>query len=1593
MISYRSAYFVFLVVVQLWAHPLSCAHAFGMSKNNHPGSDDTLHSAWFSATASSLNPERGVPVESAYNLKTVSSAHHVAAEPTLPVRFRAIVTSTPAPALGESQLKDVSRFLQKEMLATRVIVSVAAKHVRARVAVIRGGFMSDCSDAGQGEYRAQLGAALGLSAADVLVLLCVVQQDEAFVQDPRGQAAPRGCGDAQGDTLPAALMLETSLRLPPTANESAVQAALAALPNGNTALHGLCVPCVSYMPPVSISLEIVLYSGAGGNAENADSPALPRLGGPGAAAAAAAAAGLRGAAVARTSGAVVHELAGELQHAIATSLGVPLDQDLNSREGDCALTFDPLDPAAEAQAQQVPSLEVPRNVASSSGPNTGPEPELLGNQEAAALTAAAASLINSTAGDSAAAAAAAAVSVSGDLPTTASKPPSYHQVVQPAALLLVPRMAISGPSLDGNEDGRRGGSDGGGGGSLDGPYPANPGGGGGGGDRSTSMTSQADESRSAAAGVVVVAAANSPRGADTASSPPPQGSPSAPSAPDRLSLAPLPYTDDVSAVSYGGVAAEMEDVDEEALSRVYQGDGTSGGADSSGTGGGDGGGGGGLLARVFSRKSRGPASGGALERLGRLAKAPSSRRTFSGAPMGPSAARYIIPGGDGGSGQSPSVSEETAAAAAAAAASTARRRRNPRRDRRGSPVSARIAPSVSTRSLQRRLGPHGGGIVQDAEELSMVAKKWRTPPPMARRKRFSDMGGVDSGAWGQRAAAVGGGVIGFPGEPPGGPLSRTTGQPLSPQVPTRKKPQLSSPRNHRAGLPTFAPSPLATPRTQAVLPSRDGSETSGIVMTTGATRNTLLIAGPALPSAAPPAVAVAAVAAVQTQVTHGSLSPSRGHVASGFVGEGKMDGQDAQERVPRLSGNLREWPSSPYSDTLAGGGGGGGRDALGRAASRAVSVNAIGSAAAAAAATPGSGGASTTATVTGRTIDRRTSGWMDMNVHVTLSASKSNTGSSSSTGAGSRTVQLREFENSSALIPRSDCPRRSFGNGEVSYNGGGDVSGPRAPGGAAAVGVSALTASALQGREALTSPSGFRTTRGSTAPGCSGSGRSPLSRCATADGSGLADMTAVAAAAAATAFTDDSQAARRRHMSSAPTAAAATTVGQDSNDSEAHRDRADGDRGVAVAVAEPTPAAALLAVYEVPSRDVTTLRAFDSDTMAGRREPLGDGLGIASGGPLKTESCFPGPMAPPSPGSTVAVATEVAAAGAAAAVRGSHIAFDVGPSGSSGPSTAQQRCGVAATAPVAAEEAEAELKPAMPAPPPTPAVPQIWAKRSSADVRMAEMLAAAAIFYGIDKYDCDEDEYDVGGGSSSRDCGAVAALDEGNGGGGGAVGPTTANDPPQSPVSRWALRKAAAVAAAVSSSEAAAAAAAADVASSSGPVGVPSWHINLASVSSLTRRRDTSADVCEARTAAEERDTGGDACIGGGGAVTISRERQQLHELQEQLRRLRSGRRDLNTPGGGGMAGAGRLSLRGRRTTDGAGDGWSARGRERRDGEDGAGGGGGGNEDVPYRVWRRTLSGVVGATELGGVGRGADSGIHGDGLLVVEEDSSEAAEA
>ncbi|GIL77489.1 hypothetical protein Vretifemale_6917 [Volvox reticuliferus] len=58
---------------------------------------------------------------------------------------------------------------------------VAAKLVRANVTLARGAFIRDCSYSSREDYKARLGAAVGLSAADVLVL-CVKQQDVAPAQ-------------------------------------------------------------------------------------------------------------------------------------------------------------------------------------------------------------------------------------------------------------------------------------------------------------------------------------------------------------------------------------------------------------------------------------------------------------------------------------------------------------------------------------------------------------------------------------------------------------------------------------------------------------------------------------------------------------------------------------------------------------------------------------------------------------------------------------------------------------------------------------------------------------------------------------------------------------------------------------------------------------------------------------------------------------------------------------------------------------------------------------------------------------------------------------------------------------------------------------------------------------------------------------------------------------------------------------------------------------------------------------------------------------------------------------------------------------------
>ncbi|GIL77516.1 hypothetical protein Vretifemale_6946 [Volvox reticuliferus] len=182
-----------------------------------------------------------------YNVSNVRRVA-IATMPNIPVRISATVTPVPTLAIRDSQLQAVTDSLRNATFAKSVLVSVAAKLVRANVTLARGAFIRDCSYSSREDYKARLGAAVGLSAADVLVL-CVERQDVAPAQDP----APPVCSPAT--TL---LVMDTTLRLQPAAKESDVQAALAALPGGNAELHGLCVPSRSYMPQASVLLNAVL---------------------------------------------------------------------------------------------------------------------------------------------------------------------------------------------------------------------------------------------------------------------------------------------------------------------------------------------------------------------------------------------------------------------------------------------------------------------------------------------------------------------------------------------------------------------------------------------------------------------------------------------------------------------------------------------------------------------------------------------------------------------------------------------------------------------------------------------------------------------------------------------------------------------------------------------------------------------------------------------------------------------------------------------------------------------------------------------------------------------------------------------------------------------------------------------------------------------------------------------------------------------------------------------------------------------------------------------------------------------------------------
>ncbi|GIL64810.1 hypothetical protein Vafri_18672 [Volvox africanus] len=181
---------------------------------------------------------------------SVSKARRVALAtmPKVPVRLSATVTPGPTLALRASQIQAVRDSLRNATFAKSVLVSVAAKLVRTRVTLERGAFIHDCSDSSLEDYKARLGAAVGLSAADVQAL-CVKLQDVMSAQGP----TPPVCTSAT--TL---LVVDTTLRLQPAAKEYDVQAALAALPGGNAKLHGLCVPSRSNMPHASVLLNAVL---------------------------------------------------------------------------------------------------------------------------------------------------------------------------------------------------------------------------------------------------------------------------------------------------------------------------------------------------------------------------------------------------------------------------------------------------------------------------------------------------------------------------------------------------------------------------------------------------------------------------------------------------------------------------------------------------------------------------------------------------------------------------------------------------------------------------------------------------------------------------------------------------------------------------------------------------------------------------------------------------------------------------------------------------------------------------------------------------------------------------------------------------------------------------------------------------------------------------------------------------------------------------------------------------------------------------------------------------------------------------------------
>ncbi|KAG2489894.1 hypothetical protein HYH03_011696 [Edaphochlamys debaryana] len=238
--------------------------------------------------------------------------------------------------------------LANATLASTVFLELASRRVRLRVTVSPGGFVGDCSDASLAAYKARLGSVLGLSAVDVRVL-CVVQPGVASGAPP---PRPPTCS-----ALTAALVLDTTLRLPPSANETAVQARMAALPGSDAGLAGLCVPAPAHMPPTSATLDVVLsmpdptalYAAAAAaadpaadNADNA-SALLPR---------------------------VAEALSADVALAVALGMGVALEQ-VSIVPGSLQMRLSPSPPPSPPAVPSPPPAAASPGAAGAPGPTVG----------------------------------------------------------------------------------------------------------------------------------------------------------------------------------------------------------------------------------------------------------------------------------------------------------------------------------------------------------------------------------------------------------------------------------------------------------------------------------------------------------------------------------------------------------------------------------------------------------------------------------------------------------------------------------------------------------------------------------------------------------------------------------------------------------------------------------------------------------------------------------------------------------------------------------------------------------------------------------------------------------------------------------------------------------------------------------------------------------------------------------------------------------------------------------------------------------------------------------------------------------------------